>query len=128
MLGNMEPRKTNFRFLGNKQVYFSLPNPTGSELLNGQCMRRSKFFCQRGGGGVQAQRRENSLDFLCLFWGFLVQIFRGCGEGSNYLRGGGVQMLISIEFDRTCDLPGMGSGPPNPPPFLWICTCMTFKD
>ena len=23
---------------------------------------------------------------------------------------GGVQMLISIEFDRTCDLPGMGSG------------------
>ena len=25
-------------------------------------------------------------------------------------------MLISIEFDRTCDLPGMGSGPPTPPP------------
>ena len=24
-------------------------------------------------------------------------------------------MLISIEFDRTCDLPGMGSGPPTPP-------------
>ena len=32
--------------------------------------------------------------------------------------GGGVQMLISIEFDRTCDLPGMGSGPPTPPPPL----------
>ena len=27
MLGNMEPRKTNFRFLGNKQVYFSPPPP-----------------------------------------------------------------------------------------------------
>ena len=27
-------------------------------------------------------------------------------------------MLISIEFDRTCDLPGMGSGPPTPPPPL----------
>ena len=27
MLGNMEPRKTNFRFLGNKQVYFSFPPP-----------------------------------------------------------------------------------------------------
>ena len=27
MLGNMEPRKTNFRFLGNKQVYFSPPLP-----------------------------------------------------------------------------------------------------
>ena len=25
-------------------------------------------------------------------------------------------MLISIEFDRTCDLPGMGSGPLPPPP------------
>ena len=24
-------------------------------------------------------------------------------------------MLISIEFDRTCELPGMGSGPPTPP-------------
>ena len=35
-------------------------------------------------------------------------------------------MLISIEFDRTCDLPGMGSGPPTPS--IWICTCMTFKD
>ena len=27
MLGNMEPRKTSFRFLENKQVYFSLPPP-----------------------------------------------------------------------------------------------------
>ena len=25
-------------------------------------------------------------------------------------------MLISIEFDRTCDLPGMGSGPLSAPP------------
>ena len=27
MLGNMEPRQTNFRFLGNKQIYFSPPPP-----------------------------------------------------------------------------------------------------
>ena len=27
MLGNMEPKKTNFRFLRNKQVHFSLPPP-----------------------------------------------------------------------------------------------------
>ena len=72
---------------------------------------------REGWGGVQAQRRENSLDFfLCLFWGFLVQNFPGGGGGgSNYLRGG-VQMLISIEFDRTCDLPGMGVRTPYPPP------------
>ena len=25
-------------------------------------------------------------------------------------------MLISIDFDRTCDLPGMGTGPPTPLP------------
>ena len=82
---------------------------------------------REGWGGVQAQRRENSLEFfLCLFWVFLVQNFPG-GGGSNYLRGGGVQMLISIEFDRTCDLPGMGVRTPYPPS-LWICTCMTFKD
>ena len=34
MLGNMEPRKTNFRFLGNKQVYFS-PPPSPREGLDG---------------------------------------------------------------------------------------------
>ena len=48
------------------------------------------FLSERGGGGgVQAQRRENSLDFLCLFWGFLVQIFPGMRGGG----GGGVQLF-----------------------------------
>ena len=47
------------------------------------------FFVREGGGGVQAQRRENSLDFfLCLVLGFLVQNFPGM-RGSNYLRAGG---------------------------------------
>ena len=72
-------------------------------------------FFVREGGGVQAQRRENSLDFLCLFWVFLVQFFPGM-RGGVQLFTRGVQMPISIEFDRTCDLPGMGSGPPTPPP------------
>ena len=54
------------------------------------------------GGGVQAQRRENSLDFLCLFWGFLVQKIPGMRGGVQlFMRGG--PMLIFIEFDRTCD-------------------------
>ena len=34
IFGNMEPRKTNFRFLGNKQVYFS-PPPLPREGLDG---------------------------------------------------------------------------------------------
>ena len=64
---------------------------------------------------VQAQRRENSLDFLCLFWVFFSPKFSGdAGRGPTIYEG--VQMLISIEFDRTCDLPEMGSGPPTPPP------------
>ena len=71
-----------------------------------------------GGGGVQAQRGENSLDFYMYVLGFFSP--NNSGDASNYLRGGGgVQMLISVEFDRTCDLPGMGSGaltPPPPPP------------
>ena len=68
-----------------------------------------------GGGVVQAQRRENSLDFFMFVLGFFSP--KNSGDASNYLRGGGgVQMLISIEFDRTCDLPGMGSGPLTPPP------------
>ena len=79
------------------------------------------FFVREGGGGgeVQAQRRENSLDFFFMFvFGFFSPKFSG----------GVVQMLISIEFDRTCDLPGMGVRTPYPPPLLWIRTCMTFKD
>ena len=79
-------------------------------------MRRSRFFLSERGGGVQAQRRENNLDFLCLFGAFLVKKIPGMRGGVQLFTRGGVQMLISIEFDRTCDLPGMGSGPPTPPP------------
>ena len=75
-------------------------------------------FLSEGGGGVQAQRRENNLDFFMFVLGFFSPKFSGdAGRGPTiYEGGGGVQMLISIEFDRTCDLPGMGSGPPTPPP------------
>ena len=76
------------------------------------------FFLSQGGGGggVQAQRRENSFDFFMFVLGvFLVQNFPGM-RGGVQLFTRGVQMLIFIEFDRTCDLPGMGSGPPTPPP------------
>ena len=78
-------------------------------------MRRSRFFCQRG-GGVQAQRRENSLDFFMFVLGFFSLKFSGDAGRGPTIYEGGVQMLISIEFDRTCDLPGMGSGLPTPPP------------
>ena len=65
-----------------------------------------------------SQRRENSLDFFNVcFWGFFSPKFSGdAGGGVQLFTGGGVQMLISIEFHRTCDLPGMWSGPPTPPP------------
>ena len=92
------------------------------------------FFVRerRGGGGgeVQAQRRENSLDFFYVcFFGFFSPKFSGDAGGVQlFTGGGGVQMLISIEFDRTCDLPGMGVRTPYPPPPPWIRTCMTFKD
>ena len=68
-----------------------------------------------GGGGVQAQRRENSFDFFYVCFGFFSPKFSGdAGRGPTiYER---VQMLISIELVKTCDLPGMGSGPPTPPP------------
>ena len=48
------------------------------------------FLSKRGGGGVQAQRRENSLDFFMFVSGVFSPKFSGdAGEGSNYLRGGG---------------------------------------
>ena len=46
------------------------------------------FFCQRG-GGVQAQRRENSLDFFMFVLGFLVQKIPGMrGRVQLFTRGG----------------------------------------
>ena len=52
--------------------------------------------------------------------GFFSPKFSGDAEGDPtiYGGGGGVQILISIEFDRTCDLPGMGVRTPYPPPPL----------
>ena len=102
-------------------------------------------FFSGGGGGVQAQWPENSLDIflvLNLFYslqraskGFItektilskdqegvqhfpgggVQLFHGGGGGGG--RKGEVQMLISIETHITCDFPGGGGGgPPIPNP------------
>ena len=74
------------------------------------------FFVRRGGGGgwSKPNGEKTALIFLCLFCGFLVQKIPGMRP--TIYEGGRVQMLISIEFDRTCDLPGMGSGPLTPPP------------
>ena len=50
------------------------------------------FFVRegRGGGGGQAQRRENSLDFFYVcFGGFFVQNFPGMQEGVQLFTGGG---------------------------------------
>ena len=48
------------------------------------------FFVREGvgGGGVQAQRRENSLDFFMFVLGFFSPKFSGDAGRSNYLRGG----------------------------------------
>ena len=42
-------------------------------------------------------------------------------RGSNFFQGGGSDCLFPTETQITCDLPG-GSGPPAPPPRLWIRT------
>ena len=59
------------------------------------------FLSDGGGGVVQAQRRENSLDFFMFVLGFFSP--KNPGMRPTIYEGGGVQMLISIEFDRTCD-------------------------
>ena len=47
-------------------------------------------FLVREWGGVQAQRRENSLDFFMFVLGFLVQNFPGMrGGGGPTIYGGG---------------------------------------
>ena len=52
-------------------------------------MRRSSFFFQRGGGGSKPNGEKTALIFLCSFWAFLVQIFRGRGGGPTIYGGGG---------------------------------------
>ena len=50
-----------------------------------------------------------------IFFMFFSPKFSGDAGGPT-IYGEGVQMLISIEFDTTCDLPGMGVRTPLPPP------------
>ena len=48
------------------------------------------FFVREGGGGVQAQRRENSLDFFMFVLGFFSPKFSGnAGRGPTIYEGGG---------------------------------------
>ena len=81
-----------------------------------------QIFCQREGGGVGGEwvskpnGEKTALIFLCFVLGFFSPKFSGDAGRGPTIYEGGVRMLISIEFDRTYDLPGMGSGPPTPPP------------
>ena len=74
------------------------------------------ILSERGGGSKPNGEKTALVFYVC--FGFCSPKFSGdAGRGPTiYEGGGGVQMLISIEFDRTCDLPGMGSEPPTPPP------------
>ena len=48
------------------------------------------FFVREGGGGVQAQRRENSLDYFMFVLGFFSPKFSGvAGRGPTIYEGGG---------------------------------------
>ena len=71
------------------------------------------FFVR--GGGCPSPTARKQLDFFMFVLGFFSPKFSG-DAGVQLFTGGGVQMLISIEFDRTCHLPGMGVRTPYPPP------------
>ena len=99
-----------------------------------QLKRGSRNFCQGGGGGSRPDCQKTVL--TCGFFSpqlilqFLQRVSNGyfienynfpwfqrgvggniCQGGPTFSRGGGVQMLISIENHITCDFPGGGSGP-----------------
>ena len=90
----------------------------GGELLNGQMVNACAdpdFFVRERGGGFKANGEKTALIFFMFVLGVFSPKRSGdAGRGPTIYEVGGVQMLISIEFDRTCDLPGMGSGPPTP--------------
>ena len=76
-------------------------------------MCESRIFCQGGGGGGLGSSLLNLFYSLQKGSNGFIQHFPG---GPSFSRGGGVQVLISIEthVTITCDFPG-GSGPPIPP-------------
>ena len=92
-------------------------------------MRGSKDFASGGWGeGVQAQLPENGSDKIFLVLNFIYSftegvqwffqrklLFSKVSEGVQlFLRGGGVQMLISIETHITCDFWGGSPDPLSP--------------
>ena len=70
-----------------------------------------EFFVREGGGGSKPSGEKTALIVLCFFFFFFffVQNFPGMRGFQLFTGGGGVQMLISIEFDRTCDYQGWGA-------------------
>ena len=68
-------------------------------------------FFVRGGEGSKPNGEKTALIFLFLFWGFLVQKIPGMRGGVQLFTRGGVQMLISIEFDRIVIYQGWGPDP-----------------
>ena len=85
-------------------------------------MRGSRIFCSGGGGGGGGRgptaRKQSGQCFFFLVINLFYSLQSGSnvfftegGRGSNFFQGVGV----SKETDITCDFPGGGSGPPNPP-------------
>ena len=73
------------------------------------------FFVTEGGGGSKPNGEKTALIFFMFVLGFFSPKFSGdAGRGPTIYEG--VQMLISIEFDRTCDYQGWGPDPLPPPP------------
>ena len=107
-----------------------------------QSMRRSRNFCQ-GGGGVQVRLTKKSSDlFFFVFFFFSPQLilqksngqfqrnlsFFKVPEGVQHFPGGS-NCLFPIETHITCDFLGGGGGgvrTPASPPSLWIYTCKEF--
>ena len=75
------------------------------------------FFVREGGGGPSPTARKTALIFFMFVLGFFSPKFSGdVGRGPTIYEGG-VQMLISIEFDRTLVIyQGWGPDPLPPPP------------
>ena len=72
-----------------------------------------QIFLSERGGGSKPNGEKTALIFFMFILGFFSPKHSGDAGRGPITRG--VQMLISIEFDRICDLPGMGTGPPTPP-------------
>ena len=107
--------------LTQENIHYTLNSGPGVMNKSNRVYAQIQEFCKTGGGSRPYSQKAVWAMFLCLFF-LVINLFYSLQSGSNgfitegrrgsnFFQGVGV----SKETHITCDFPGGGGGPPNPP-------------